>query len=219
MLGAYHRRMGSVTRSDGVAARERRVEVTERVLSAVEELLEDGERYTEIPVTRIAERSGMSRTNFYQYFPNKSEVLVHVAEVASAAFFDAPARWFADDAALDRGLPGVERVIREMVSGFREHWTVMRALGELAAYDSEVAEFWFGRINGFIEVAASQVDRWRDQGRVDPAVGSESVAAVTWMVERTVTQHVLHPNADATDEGIVRALARTIWLTFSQGAH
>ncbi|NDZ92928.1 TetR/AcrR family transcriptional regulator [Streptomyces sp. SID6673] len=206
--------MGSVTRSQAVQARERRAEATERVLGAVEELLGTGERFTEIPVQRIAERSGMSRTNFYQYFPSKSQVLIHVADVASAEFFAAPTSWFADDASLDAGVAGVERAIGAMIVEFRKHWTLMRALGEVAAYDAEVAEFWFGRINAFIDFAATRVAQWRSQGRVDDAVTSEAVAAVTWMVERTVTQHILHPR-ESSDERLVKALSRTIWLTIT----
>ncbi|AZG47088.1 TetR/AcrR family transcriptional regulator [Gordonia insulae] len=210
--------MGSVTRSQAVHARERRAEVVERVLGAVEELLATGERFTEIPVQRIAADSGMSRTNFYQYFPNKSQVLIQVADVASAEFFAAPTSWFADDASLDAGVAGVERAIASMVAEFRKHWTLMRALGEVSAYDTEVAEFWFGRINTFIDFAAGQVARWRAAGRVDPSVTTESVAAVTWMVERSVTQYALGPRQEGSDDKLIAALSRTIWLTVTAGA-
>lgn len=210
--------MGSVTRPASNAS-QRRGEVTERVLTAVEQLLADGERFTEIPVQRIAESSGMSRPAFYQYFPNKSEVLIQVADVASQEFFAGPARWFADDGSLGRGVDGVAAAIRMMVSEFRKHWSLMRALSEVAAYDARVADFWFGRIESFIAAASGQVDRWRADGRVDASVTRESVAAVTWMVERSVTQHVLHPDDDTpdADERLVAALSRTIWLTITGG--
>ncbi|MFW0783671.1 TetR/AcrR family transcriptional regulator [Gordonia sp. CPCC 206044] len=209
--------MGSVTRSQTAHVVARRAGVAERVLAAVEELLATGERFTEIPVQRIAERSGMSRTNFYQYFPNKSQVLIEVADVASAEFFAAPTSWFADDASLDAGVAGVERAIGAMVDEFRKHWPLMRALSEVAAYDTEVAAFWFGRIDEFIGFASNRVAHWRVAGRIDPAVTGESVAAITWMVERSVTQHVLH-GRDTADEQMVAALSRTIWLTITAGA-
>lgn len=213
--------MGSVTRATS-DARRRRAQVTERVLAAVEQLLADGERFTEIPVQRIAERSGMSRPAFYQYFPDKSDVLIRVADVAAQAFFAGPAEWFADDESLDRGVDGVAHAIRITLAEFRKHWTLMRALGEVAAYDADVAEFWFGRIDAFITDAAERVARWQAQGRVDAAVTGESVAALTWMVERSVTQHVLHPTFPAdseclADERLVMALSRTIWLTVTGG--
>ncbi|MEE4025969.1 TetR/AcrR family transcriptional regulator [Gordonia sp. PKS22-38] len=208
--------MGSVTRSQAGHAMQRRAEVTERVLGAVEDLLGTGERFTELPVQRIAEQSGLSRTNFYQYFPNKSQVLIQVADVASAEFFAAPTSWFADDASLDAGAGGVERAIGAMVAEFRKHWPLMRALGEAAAYDAEVAEFWFGRIHRFIDFACGRVQRWRESGRIDSAVTDESVAAVTWMVERSITQHILGSGADVTsDDRVVAALSRTIWLTIA----
>ncbi|MDY6810234.1 TetR family transcriptional regulator [Gordonia sp. HNM0687] len=211
--------MGSVTRTQAGQTMQRRAEVTDRVLGAVEDLLGTGERFTELPVQRIAQRSGMSRTNFYQYFPNKSQVLIQVADVASKEFFAAPTSWFADDASLDAGVAGVQRAIAEMIAEFRKHWPLMRALGEAAAYDAEVAEFWFGRIHEFIDFAAGRVQRWQTQGRVDDAVTTESVAAVTWMVERTITQHIIGSGADvSTDDQVVAALSRTIWLTIAAGA-
>jgi TetR/AcrR family transcriptional regulator, ethionamide resistance regulator len=190
----------------------------ERVLAAVEDLLADGDRFTEIPVLKIAERAGMSRTNFYQYFPNKSQVLIQVADLASEEFFAAPTEWFIADESLDSGVAGVENVIRAMLTEFRKHWTVMRALGELASYDAEVAEFWFGRIQEFIDAASESVARWRSRGLVDDRVGDESVSALTWMVERTVAQHVLNTGiVAAADDRVISALARTIWLTISSG--
>ncbi len=210
--------MASVTRSQAAQAREHRLEVTERVLGAVEELLATGERFTELPVQRIAEQSGMSRTNFYQYFPNKSQVLIEVARVGSAEFFAAPTSWFADDASLDAGVAGVARAIGDMVAEFRKHWPLMRALGEAAAYDADVAGFWFGRIDEFIDFASGRVAEWRAAGRVDDSVNSASIAGLTWMVERTVTQHVLHPRADTSDDALIAALSRTIWLTITTRA-
>ena len=210
--------MGSVTRAHTGQTLQRRAEVTDRVLGAVEDLLGAGERFTELPVQRIAERSGMSRTNFYQYFPNKSQVLIQVAEIASKEFFAAPTSWFADDASLDAGVAGVQRAIAEMFAEFRKHWPLMRALGEAAAYDTEVAEFWFGRTHEFIDFAADRVARWQTQGRVDAVVTAESVAAVTWMVERSIAQHIISADSDVSDDDrVVAALSRTIWLTITAG--
>lgn len=211
--------MGSVTKTRAGQAMQRRAEVTDRVLGAVEDLLDTGERFTELPVQRIAQRSGMSRTNFYQYFPNKSQVLIQVADMAAKELFAAPTSWFTDDTSVDAGVAGVQRAIAEMIAQFRKHWPLMRALGEAAAYDADVAQFWFGRIHAFIDFAAGRVQRWQEQGRVDAAVTTESVAAVTWMVERSITQHIISSGADASrDDRVVSALSRTIWLTITAGA-
>ncbi|MGV9670339.1 TetR/AcrR family transcriptional regulator [Gordonia sp. NPDC003504] len=210
--------MGSVTRTHSGHGPRRRAEITRRVLDAVEELLSSGERFTELPVQRIAEHSGMSRTNFYQYFPNKSHLLIQVAEVASAKLFAAPASWFADDASLDAGVAGVESAVAAMIAETRGHWPLMRAVAEVAAYDPEVAEFYHGRIGVFVDFAYGKVAHWQAAGRVDPVVTRESVAAITWMVERAATQHIMAVGDDTSgDAAVAAAQARIIWLTITAG--
>ena len=179
----------------------------------VEALLEGGTRFTELPVLRIAEESGIARSTFYQYFPNKSQLLIQVAALASDTFLEAPTAWFSDAESYLRGAAAVEQVIGTMLGEYRQHVAVMRALGELASYDPEVAGFWFGRINSFIDLSATHVQKWQHAGVVredlDPV---ETTAALTWMVERAITQHVLYPRDPlATDPRLAESLAQVIW--------
>lgn len=209
--------MASVTKSRVAPARKRRADAIERVLAAVEELLADGELFTELPVARIAQRSGIPRSSFYQYFPNKSQVLVQVAELASETFFAAPAGWFARPNTHEEGVRGVERVIATMVEEYRKHWTVMRALGELSSYDPDAADFWLGRVNDHIEMMATKVAGWKSSGLVDASVDPHgATTAMVWMVERSVSQHVLRPvpGRALTDQQLVTSLPRAIWLTY-----
>lgn len=209
--------MASVTKSHVAAARRRRAEAIERVLAAVESMLEDGERFTELPVGRIAAESGIPRSTFYQYFPNKSQVLIHVAALASETFFSAPLSWFNDPESPARGVDGVEEAIGTMLREYRSHWTVMRALDELSSYDPEVAEFWIGRINEYISMMGGIVAGWQKAG----AIGSQvdpygATTGLVWMVERAISQHVLRPTGDVavSDEQLVTSLSRIIWLTY-----
>jgi len=208
--------MPSVTRSKAGVARKRRSESISRVLASVEALLEEGTLFTELPVLRIAEESAIARSTFYQYFPNKSQLLIQVAAVASDTFLEAATGWFSDAESYRGSAAAVEQVIRTMLREYRQHVAVMRAVGEVASYDPEVAGFWFGRINSFIDLAATHVQNWQRAGVVredlDPV---ETTAAVTWMVERSITQHVLYPrDALATDARLAKSLAQVIWRSF-----
>jgi len=205
--------MPSVTRSQAAVARQRRSEAISRVLVAVEALLQEGTRFTELPVLRIAEESGIARSTFYQYFPNKSQLLIQVAGVASDTFLEAATAWFSGAESYRGGAAAVQEVIGAMLREYRQHVAVMRAVGEVASYDPEVAGFWFGRINSFIDLSAVHVQRWQGAGVVredlDPV---ETTAALTWMVERAITQHVLYPRDPvATDARLAKSLAQVIW--------
>jgi AcrR family transcriptional regulator len=209
----YDRAMASVTRSQAGVARKRRSESISRVLASVEALLEEGTLFTELPVLRIAEESGIARSTFYQYFPNKSQLLIQVAAVTSDTFLEAATAWFSDAESYRGGAATVEKVIGTMLREYRQHVAVMRAVGELASYDPEVAGFWFGRINSFIDLSATRVQKWQHAGAVredlDPV---ETTAALTWMVGRAISQHVLYPRDPlATDARLAKSLAQVIW--------
>lgn len=206
-----------VTRSRTSDARQRREAAIAQVLDAVEELLSGGELYTELPVARIAQASGIPRSTFYQYFPNKSSLLVHVAGLATENFFAAPRGWFARPDPREGGVEGVATVIATMLAEYRRHWAVMRALDEVAAYDSEVGDFWFGLVNDHIDLMAASIQGWQAEGAVDAAVDAVGVTtAMVWMVERSIRQHVLRPvpGRVLTDAALVASLSRAIWLTF-----
>lgn len=212
--------MASVTRSQAGVVRKRRSESISRVLASVEALLAQGTLFTELPVLRIAEESGIARSTFYQYFPNKSQLLIQVAAVASDTFLEAATAWFSDTESYRGGAAAVERVIRTMLDEYRRHVAVMRAVGEVASYDPEVAGFWFGRINSFVDVAATHVQNWQRAGVVRAELDSvETTAALTWMVERAISQHVLNPrDVLATDARLEKSLAQVIWRSLFDAA-
>lgn len=204
--------MPSVTRSRA-AARERREAVGERVLRAVEELLADGTPYTELPVLRIAERAGIARSTFYLHFPDKSSLLIRMAELGTKDLFAAAEQWWTADH--HDGEAGVARAIGQMIAEFRKHQQLLGAVTELAAYDPDAADYWMGRIGGFIELVQRRLDQEQAAGRVNPAMDTAATAKLlTWMVERTIAAHFRSAAADDEgDQRLAQALARAIWLT------
>src|SRR5688500_17281919 len=116
--------------------RRRREEVSEQVLAAVERLIADGHSYTELPVQRIAEEAGIARSTFYVHFPDKAQLLIRLAEIATRDLFQAAEGWWLGDHRY--GPAGVAATMERMVAGFRAHDTVLLALVELAGYEPEV---------------------------------------------------------------------------------
>src|SRR5687767_9126047 len=79
------------------ARRARRAAVRARIMEATTELLSEGANYASLSVETIAERTGISRTTFYDYFPDKRELLLAMSSsvledaIGPADNFDAPA--------------------------------------------------------------------------------------------------------------------------------
>jgi TetR/AcrR family transcriptional regulator, ethionamide resistance regulator len=191
--------------------RERREDVRRRVLRTAAEMMADGTPYTELPVQRIAERADVARSTFYLHFPDKSRLLIALAEEAVEALFGEAVIWWRADHA--DGEEGVAHAMRQMIAAYREHRRVLHALAEVGGYDPDVAAFWRGRMRGIIEVVQGRLDDEQRAGTVDPGMHTPTTAQVLiWMVERTISAHCHHDEGPG-DEQIARTLARSIWLT------
>ncbi|MEU8804034.1 TetR/AcrR family transcriptional regulator [Spirillospora sp. NPDC048819] len=191
--------------------RERREDVRQRVLRTAAEMMADGTPYTELPVQRIAERADVARSTFYLHFPDKSLLLIALAEQAVEALFGEAVIWWRADHS--GGVDGVAHAMRQMIAAYREHRRVLDALSEVAGYDPDVAAFWRDRMRRFTEVVQDRLDAERRAGTVDPGMDVPTTALVLiWMVERTIQAHCRHDEGPG-DERIARTLARSIWLT------
>jgi hypothetical protein len=59
----------------------------------------------------------------------------------------------------------VERAMREMLTRYRAHPRVLRALAEVSYYDDEVAAYWLGKPADFVDVEQRRLeDEQRDGG-------------------------------------------------------
>ncbi|PSR65701.1 TetR/AcrR family transcriptional regulator [Nocardia sp. MDA0666] len=205
--------MASLTRP-GSRSRERderRDAVERRVLAAVDRLLDTGVTYTELPVARIAAEADIARSTFYRYFPDKSQLLIRMADLATDDQFRTAELWWAADH-LD-GEAGVVTAMRLMIAGTRSHHRVLRALTEVAGYDRDVGRYWQERVQRFTELVRLRLDRERAAGRVPADLEVEATAiALTCMVERAIDFTFAAGNP-VDDEQLARALGRAIWQT------
>jgi len=204
--------MPSVTRPGRRNAAHRET-VTAKVADAVERLLLDGHGYTSIGVQRIAEEAGIARSSFYLNFPDKSALLIAIAESATADLFAAAGTWaqfgFTD-------LEMLERTITGILAQQREHAPLLAAVVELAAYDDEVAGFWRSRVGAFIELLAERIEEGQRSGTIERSLDPSTTAAwVTWGTERLIAQHVAdRPESD--DQLLANGLSRAIWSTLGR---
>ncbi|WP_336082636.1 TetR/AcrR family transcriptional regulator [Nocardia sp. SSK8] len=199
-----------VPRSARKPSGDRRVEFERRVLRAVEDLLADGTPFTELAVQKIAAASGAARSTFYRYFPDKSSLLIRMAELATADLFAAAELWWRAEHTEEQA--GVAAAMRAMIGGFRAHRYLLLALSEVAGYDRAVAEYWRTRVATFAALVRARLDAERAAGRVAAGLDSAATALVlTSMVERTIAT-AFSADTGIADEALAEALGRAIWL-------
>src|SRR5258708_17933367 len=86
--------MPSVTRKSQSSRSRRRDEARAKLLEVVEQLLEEGEGFTELSVERLVQAAGMSRSTFYVYFEDKGDLLRAWFSEIDEQLVEAAADWW-----------------------------------------------------------------------------------------------------------------------------
>jgi AcrR family transcriptional regulator len=191
--------MASLTRRTD-AQTEKRAAVEAAVLAATKALLAEGRSYADLRIEEIATRAGISRTAFYFYFRDKRELLMRLTEdVAEVLYAEADEWWSGED-----GREALERALRNVISHYREHHVLLRAVVEASAYDEVVAQFWRALMGRFVEASRQRIE-------------SESVAfALTWMTERACYQRLVQGGSLDDEEFLVGLIH--VWTAAVYGA-
>ena len=112
--------------------------------------------------------------------------------------------WFSGD-----GDP--EQEIREALTRiaalYREHGVLIRAIVEVSTYEEDIATFWRGLLQRFVDATARRIEA---EGRVGDGAARATAFALTWMVERTFYQQLVQesPVPDAELIGAIVGIYR-----------
>lgn len=203
--------MPSVTRKATGGRAARRDDLRERLLAATEELLREGEGFTELSVERLVGAAGVSRSTFYVYFEDKGQLLSAWFEGIAAALDADVEAWWRIDAASDR--EDVRTALAGVVDGYRPHIHLMAALYDTAAYDPSVRELVDGLIDRSVESLRRHIAAGQKAGFVDPSLPPREVAGwLTWMAERGLHQLVRGAD-DATVQRLIDGYTAIVWNT------
>jgi AcrR family transcriptional regulator len=176
-------------------------------VSALERQLAGGRSFGEITVRQLADEVGLSRTGFYFYFDHTRDVLLAAATGIANDLYEAADVWLGHD---DAGFDQLTAALGRIAEGYRRHGPVLRAVCEAAAYDDQLREGWRRLIGRFIvatrrRLAGSSPDHSREL----------RAAALVWMTERTLLEHVA---VDGDDPAPVAAALADVWWA-ALGAH
>ncbi len=181
----------------------KRAQIQATTQRALEELLAEGASFADLNVERIATRAGISRTAFYFYFRDKRDLLMQLAGDVSDLLYQQADIWWhgAGDPEED-----IRAALGNVAAMYREHGTLLRAIVEVSTYDEEIAAFWRGLLDRYVEATQRRIETEQAAGRA-PQMPARSVAfALTWMAERTFYQQLVQDEALPLDE-VVEAMA------------
>jgi AcrR family transcriptional regulator len=192
-----------------MARADRREQVGDRLLAAVEALLAEGSTYPEISVERMVGAAGMSRSTFYVYFEDKGQVLrAWFARIAEELAGAASAWWRLDG---DVTRTDVHGALRTIVDTYRPHMALMAAVYDAATYDAGVREEVDTMMRANAAGLRKHIRAGQEAGWIAPNLPpAETAAWLTWMAERGF--HLMLRQADdAQLRALTDAYTDVVW--------
>jgi TetR/AcrR family transcriptional regulator, ethionamide resistance regulator len=190
----------------------RRVELSAKLLAAIERLYDQGEPYSDVSVERLIREAGVTRSTFYSYYADKDALL---GELALTVLDGLVAFWSRLSPSLTRG--ELEDAISQILTAYIPHRAVMVAICN--PVPSRDARAVFETM--FMERSAKKVARFikagQDQGHIDPELDADTTAALLmWMTERGLDKLVARAEPQRV-QALARSLTDIFWRTLFLG--
>ena len=197
----------------GNAPTAKRAAIEAALREATESLLAEGASFADLGVERIATEAGITRTAFYFYFSDKRELLMALTADVNELLLEQANLWWSGE-----GEPAVrlERALTNVARLFGEHAVLLKALGEVATYDEQVAQHWQHLIGQFLEATEQRILDEQATGLATCSNPSATAFALTWMTEGVLSQQILQQGLPP-DPQMIEALVE-IWVRSVYGS-
>jgi AcrR family transcriptional regulator len=197
----------SITRPASKRA-QNRAEIEDRILAATKRSLATGASFTELGIGRLSSEAGVARSTFYLYFADKTQLLLRLARDLGESSFDLLGDWNPADAS---GHGALTRSMHSVLTFYREHSHVLRAVLEVAPYDRAVREFWDGRLEAFVSRAEGWLLAEQAAGRTPKRLNA-AVASRVFILGgmQTIAHQVISGDA-RDDEAVAEELSALQW--------
>ena len=200
--------MASTTKRPAAGA-DRRAEVEQKVATGLAGLLAEGATVTELGVERIAGAAGISRSTFYLYFRDKSDLLQRLGAAMVADVYADGLDW--EPAGEDGGVDGLSRSYLAYLTHYRAQRGLFAAIVETAAYDAGLRAWWNGQRDRFLDVVRAQLSDEQAAGRTAGDLDVDRAAEVVVRGGFHLLQEQVVSGAADDDAAVARELAATHW--------
>jgi AcrR family transcriptional regulator len=208
--------MPSITRNASKTRDRRRPEITRRLRIAIEQLLADGESFTQLSVERLTAAAGLPRSTFYLYFGDKGQLLEELAEDVVSELLTTVREWTALPPGATR--TEVEAIMRRLTDAYSAHGLLMRAVVDASSYDEGVRDRFRRLVDGCAREIAEHIRTGQRHGSVRACLSPEPTAQwLTWMTERGLYQLAVDANKSRRAE-LADSLTTILWSALYEGA-
>ncbi len=193
--------------------RRRKPEAAEtEILDAAESFLRQFP-YREMTVDDVMSRTGLSRPSFYEYFRDRSHLIIKLSERINTQNQVLADRWFTHPDPVE----GLRHSTRELVQWYVTHGHLLRAMSDAAHSDEIVEASYRAAFESVIDATAERIREFISNGSTAlPGLDPREVAsALLWMNERFMIERLgRRPQADP--EVVIETLV-AIWMRVLHG--
>jgi TetR/AcrR family transcriptional regulator, ethionamide resistance regulator len=199
---------GRVTQKSG---RARRDKVRTTVLSIVERQLRAGETFADISVGSLVAEAGISRTTFYVYFEDKTDLLRTWYAEITEVILDAAQRWWSLDGSATKA--DLRAALEQIVDAYRPHPELMAATHEAIGYDHDVRATVEESMRQYVNGLREHIEVGQRAGFVDPELPTgETSYLLQWMAERGLPR-IARAESRSKYERLIEAYSSIVWNT------
>jgi TetR/AcrR family transcriptional regulator, ethionamide resistance regulator len=202
-----------------VSRDERRKELRELLKAAAERLFATGFSYAEITVEQLVTEAQTSRTRFYTYFDDKSDLLRSWFSDVRRDLVAVDDAWWAVRG--DATEADLAEAIRKILLAYRPHDLLMAAMYDLAAVDRTTREEIDAMEADRAKRLETHITRGQQEGWIDPGLLPRETAS--WLTVTGARGYEQMVGVDGDEEDIdqfVGSYAQYVWFVlYAQAPH
>jgi AcrR family transcriptional regulator len=155
--------------------------VEQRLLAAMERLLERGVAFGSLSVEQLAAEADMARATFYLHFRDKGELVLRLMGQLTDEIIASAGVWFENAEHADRR--DIERALHGIVGTFRKHHAIVAAINDTAPYDPAVAKLYGEMMDKLCAASRRAIATVKKQGKAHPQATPDVGTILTWAVD------------------------------------
>lgn len=161
--------------------------IGEKLLSAMEKLLAQGENFSSVSVERLAEAAGIARATFYLHFRDKAELVTYLVEQVRKEIVSSAGAWFQDASLTTR--EDLEKTLRGIIGVYRKHHVILAAMAQTAPNNEQLAQLSRQMWDELCMQSRHAVAQLRKAGRAHEAASDQVADVLTLAIDHCATLH------------------------------
>ena len=174
--------------------------VEDRLLIAMEQLLEKEQRFETVTVEQLAKEAGIARATFYLHFADKAELVSSLMKRLTDEVVESAGSWFESGAGATEP-ESLKPALKGIIGTFKKHHAVLEAAASTTSHDETVAELYEQMMQALCEQSRKAVQASDHEELTAQGVSPDMLADVlTWVIELFCARFIGRYDDNQVDE-------------------